>query len=66
MSFLQHLKQIPIGKLLLKVTDLDETAQAEVADATSVAVATAIAQLQQLKGRRIKFNVEITVDEVLE
>lgn len=65
MKFWQKLKPLPLAKLILGATDIDEKLGEEVAAKTNIALATTLAGLQELRGRQIKLSVVITVDEIL-
>ena len=66
MNFLKKLKPIPIFGLILGATDIDEKIGEEVSEKTTIAMATALANVQALKGKRIVLRHVITVDEILE
>lgn len=63
--FWKKLKPLPIARLFLGATDVDEKLGEEVAAKTNIAMATALAGVQELRGRQIKLSVVITVDEIL-
>ena len=58
-------RELPVGELFLKFTDVDEVAVKQVVNVTDVAMAAVLENLQDLRGREIKLSITIRVDEIL-